>query len=158
MDQPKTNPQAENKGRGVYLKLPGITILLNGPLSIIALVILLAIIAGMIYLMITQTGPGDWASAGLWLAFILLERSGAECGGDQQFRIAHVSSDSSTPDVRRPFDSAIARAWFEATLAARVAVDSCTNWFGDPGELGLAGDLGPETPRAKLERRHHEKS
>ena len=78
MDQSKTNPEAENKGRGVYLKLPGITILLNGPLSIIALVILLAIIAGMIYLMITQTGPGDWASAGLWLAFIFYWSAAAQ--------------------------------------------------------------------------------
>jgi protein-S-isoprenylcysteine O-methyltransferase Ste14 len=71
MEQPKADTNLPDKSRGVYLKLGGITILLNGPLSIIALLILLAIISGMFYLMITRTGPGEWASGGLWLAFII---------------------------------------------------------------------------------------
>jgi hypothetical protein len=71
MEQPNADTQTQPKGRGVYLKLGGVQVLLNGPLSIIALLILLAIIVGMFYLMITKTGPGEWASAGLWLAFII---------------------------------------------------------------------------------------
>ena len=71
MEQPKASTQARAKSPGVYLKLPGIQILLNGPLSVIALIILLAIIGGMFYLMITRSGPGEWASGGLWLAFIM---------------------------------------------------------------------------------------
>jgi protein-S-isoprenylcysteine O-methyltransferase Ste14 len=78
MDQPKTNPQTENKGREVYLKLGGIQILLNGPLSIFALVILLVMLAGILYLVITRTGPGEWASGGLWLGFIIYWSAAAQ--------------------------------------------------------------------------------
>lgn len=71
MEQPQAKTKTPDKSRGVYLKLGGIQILLNGPLSIIALLILLAIIVGIFYLMITRTGPGEWASGALWLAFII---------------------------------------------------------------------------------------
>jgi len=78
MGQPEANQQTENKGRGIYLKLPGITVLLNGPLSIIALVILLGMLAGILYIVITRTGPGEWASGGLWLAFIIYWSAAAQ--------------------------------------------------------------------------------
>lgn len=58
------------KGRGVCLKLPGVSVLLNGPLSILALVVLLALIAGFFYLVATRTGPPVWLSGGLWVLFI----------------------------------------------------------------------------------------
>ena len=72
MDQSKPDTQTEAKSRGVYLKLGGIQILLNGPLSIIALVVLLAIIVGIFYLMITRTGPatGPQVRYG-WLSFFI---------------------------------------------------------------------------------------
>jgi protein-S-isoprenylcysteine O-methyltransferase Ste14 len=71
MEQPETNAPTREKSSGVYLKLPGVQILLNGPLSIIALLIFLAIIVGIFYLMITRSEPGVWASGALWLAFII---------------------------------------------------------------------------------------
>ena len=71
MPPPNASTKTQDQGRGVYLKLGGVQILLNGPLSLIALLILLAIIAGILYLMFTRSGPGEWASAGLWIAFIL---------------------------------------------------------------------------------------
>lgn len=39
MEQPEAITQTRDQGRGVYLKVPGIQILLNGPLSVIALLI-----------------------------------------------------------------------------------------------------------------------
>ena len=78
MEQPKANTETQDKSRAVYLKLPGIKILLNGPLSVIALLILLVIIAGIFYLVITRTGPGEWASGGVWLAFIIYWSAAAQ--------------------------------------------------------------------------------
>jgi protein-S-isoprenylcysteine O-methyltransferase Ste14 len=63
--------QLHDKNSGVSLKLPGIQIVLPGPLSFVALVIVLAIIVGVFYLVITKTGPGVWASGALWILFIV---------------------------------------------------------------------------------------
>lgn len=93
MDQPQANPQTRDKSRGVYLKLGGIQILLNGPLSIILLLILLAIVAGIFYLVITRTGPGEWASGGLWLAFIIYWSAAA--------KNAAATSSSESPTSRQ---------------------------------------------------------
>jgi len=158
MEQPETKTETRDKSRGVYLKLGGIQILLNGPLSIILLVILVAIIAWIFYLVITRTGPGEWASGGLWLAFIIYWSSAAECCRNEQLRIAHVAPNSSAPDVWRAFDSAAARAWPEAPMVARITLDPCADRFGDTGKFGFAGNLGAETPGTKLEWGHHEES
>lgn len=76
--QPQDNKPPHDQSRGVYLKLAGVHILLNGPLSVIALIILLAIVAALFYLVITRTGPGVWASGGLWLAFIIYWSAAAQ--------------------------------------------------------------------------------
>lgn len=78
MTQPQQSKTIDDKSRGVYLKLPGVRILLNGPLSVIALLILLAVIVGIFYLVITRTGPAQWASGGLWIAFILYWSAAAQ--------------------------------------------------------------------------------
>lgn len=71
MSERKESRDVSNQPRGVILKLPGIHIVLNGPLSVIALLFVLAICGGIVYLIITKSGPGEWASAALWLAFII---------------------------------------------------------------------------------------
>ena len=71
MEKPEEGRQVYDKSRGVCLKLPGIRILLTGPWSIVALVILLALIVGVLYLVIAKSGPGLWLSGGLWLLFIV---------------------------------------------------------------------------------------
>jgi protein-S-isoprenylcysteine O-methyltransferase Ste14 len=71
MEKPEEGKQVYDKSRGVCLKLPGIRILLTGPWSVVALVILLALIVGVLYLVIVNTGPGLWVSGGLWLLFIV---------------------------------------------------------------------------------------
>jgi len=81
MTQPQQSNRIDDKSRGVYLKLPGVQILLNGPLSVIALLILLAVIVGIFYLVITRTGPGQWVSGGLWLAFIFYWSAAAQNSG-----------------------------------------------------------------------------
>ena len=70
MEKEDDKQNLSDKSSGVYLRLPGITILLPGPLSIVAIVILLALLAGFLYLLIAKTGPAVWLSAGLWLLFI----------------------------------------------------------------------------------------
>src|SRR5262245_5761153 len=70
MEKPEEGKQVYDKSRGVCLKLPGIRILLTGPWSIVALVILLALIAGVLYLVIAKSGPGFLPAPGLrqrWL-------------------------------------------------------------------------------------------
>jgi len=71
MEKPEEGRQVYDKSRGVCLKLPGIRILLTGPWSVVALVILLALTVGVLYLVIAKSGPGLWLSGGLWLLFIV---------------------------------------------------------------------------------------
>ena len=71
MEKPEQGKQVHDKSRAVCLKLPGIQIVLTGPLSVVALVIVLVLIVGFLYLLITNTGPGLWVSGGLWLLFIV---------------------------------------------------------------------------------------
>jgi hypothetical protein len=75
-------PEAKQENsRLVRIKLPGITIVLPGPLSVLVLVVLLLAIGGIFYLMIANTGPGMWASAALWLVFIVYWNSVAKQAG-----------------------------------------------------------------------------
>lgn len=70
MEKPEKAKPVDHKSSGVCLKLPGIRIVLTGPWSVLALVILLLVIGGLFYLVIANAGPGLWASAGLWILFI----------------------------------------------------------------------------------------
>jgi protein-S-isoprenylcysteine O-methyltransferase Ste14 len=71
MKTPQDSPTLHDRSLGVVLKLPGITVLLPVPLSVVALVIVLALLGGMLYVVITKTGPEVWSSGVLWILFIV---------------------------------------------------------------------------------------
>lgn len=71
MGKPEEGKQGYDESRGFCVKLPGIHILLTGPWSVVALVILLVLIVGLFYLVFAKTGPGLWVSGGVWLLFII---------------------------------------------------------------------------------------
>ncbi len=70
MENPQEGKQIHDQSRAICLKLPGVQIILPGPLSVVALLILLAVMGGVFYLVITRSGPGVWVSFVLWLVFI----------------------------------------------------------------------------------------
>jgi hypothetical protein len=147
-------PEAKQENsRLVRIKLPGITIVLPGPLSVLVLVVLLLAIGGIFYLMITNTGPGMWASAALWLLFIVYWNSVAKTScADQQLRVEVLAPTSSAPYVWCAAISVTTRAWTEAALVADVSLDCRIDWLGDTSWFGAVGSVGPTTPWAKLER------
>jgi len=70
MEKQEEGKTAHDESRGVYLKLPGMSLSLTGPWAVIALVTSLALILAITYLVITKTEPRLWASIGLWMLFI----------------------------------------------------------------------------------------
>jgi len=70
MEKPEKAKTVEHKSSGVCIKLPGVRIFLTGPWSVLARVMFLLIIGGLIYLVLANSGPGLWASGGLWILFI----------------------------------------------------------------------------------------
>lgn len=68
MDRQEEGKKVQDGRPAVCIKLPGISI--TGPWALVPLAILLALVVAAVYLMIKNTGPGLWASAGMWVLFI----------------------------------------------------------------------------------------